>query len=286
MSARLTVASGRRLPWLALLLIAALAVAYLPTARWWLERTTAPRSDWAHGPLVPFLCAWLCWRRWRSDPEGEGNGDWRALPFLAAGLVLLLAATVVRIDFFGGLSFLVVVPALAWLLWGFDFLRRHSFAFAFLGFAIPLPLFVVSELTQRLKEWVLLATQSVFGWFAEGVRAEGSALVFPGLDGRLLVDDECSGLRSLVALIALGILMAGTSRRGPWVRTTLAALAVPIALIANLARVWLLCGLALGGGIDAARRWHDASGYLVYAFALLAYLAVDRWTPGARERAS
>ena len=58
--------------------------------------------------------------------------------------------------------------------------------------------------------------------------------------------------------------------------------AVPVALFANGARVLLLSTLALNGGTDLARRWHDPSGWVVYAVAIGGYVLLERWLAGRR----
>jgi len=60
------------------------------------------------------------------------------------------------------------------------------------------------------------------------------------LPGRsLFVTEACSGLRSLTALIALGVLVAGLWLRSPWSRVLLVLLAIPVAMILNAVRVFL-----------------------------------------------
>jgi len=79
--------------------------------------------------------------------------------------------------------------------------------------------------------------------------------VLPGGD-RLLVDDECSGLRSALALVALGTYVAGTARELPGARR-----------------------LGAGDPADrgeAARAWHDPSTWGVYAVAIAACVLLER----------
>ena len=88
--------------------------------------------------------------------------------------------------------------------------------------------------------------------------------------GVLAVENACSGLRSLIALIALGALFAYLSRRLLWRRVLLFALALPIAVAANLVRISALCVYAgLAGVEQAAGMFHTVGGYVLFALAFV-----------------
>jgi exosortase len=100
------------------------------------------------------------------------------------------------------------------------------------------------------------------------------SLFFP--TGRMLVDNPCSGLRSLIALLALGALLAKLTPGPSWRRLLLVAGAVPIALIANAARLTSLMLAAEARDVSfATGMWHDLTGYALYATALLLMLALQ-----------
>src|SRR6185436_13872191 len=69
------------------------------------------------------------------------------------------------------------------------------------------------------------------------VLLEGNVLRLPGRS--LFVTEACSGLRSLTALIALGVLVGGMWLRTPWARVVLVATAIPVAMVVNALRVFL-----------------------------------------------
>lgn len=257
--------------WIATVLL----LAHRSTFEWMWGRFEAPDSYYSHGILIPLVSLFLLWRR-RSDWRAQiGSGSWWALALLIPALLLHAAGVGLRIGFASGLSLWLSLVGIVWLLAGGRVLRQSAFPLGFLLFALPVPMFAVAHAAQALKGWVMLASHQLLRLMGTGIEAEGSFLILPE-GGQLLVDDECCGLRSLVALVALGTLMAATSRASAGGRALLVALALPIALVANLGRVLLLSFIALGGGPEAASRFHDPSGYAVYVFAIVFYVLADR----------
>jgi len=268
--------SGPRPRWIGAvepaLAFAAITVGYAPMARWWWDRVRAADGLYGHAPLVLAVSAALVARSaWRGPAAvPAAGGALLGLAGVAGALLLQIAALALRVDSLSAFSLWLLLPCLFCVYGGTALVRRHRFALAFLFFAVPLPMIATAHAAHALKAWVSLAARGVLRWFAAGVEVEGSFLLLPG-GGRLLVDDECSGLRSLLALLALGALVAAGARLGSGARWLVFALALPIALLANLARVVALSLAGLGGGVAAAARWHDLSGWAVYAvaFALL-----------------
>jgi exosortase len=95
---------------------------------------------------------------------------------------------------------------------------------------------------------------------------------------RVVVDDTCSGLRSLISLIALAsVLTQWFPVRTPGRRVALIASAVPIAVAANWLRVTvaLLVGFVYGAQA-AGGAFHDLSGVAVFLVAFVGLVAVAR----------
>ena len=71
--------------------------------------------------------------------------------------------------------------------------------------------------------------------------------------GELRIENPCSGLRSLLALLATGALFASLQPAGWWRRVLLVLLAVPIAMAGNALRITLLVLVAHYVGVKQAR---------------------------------
>ncbi|MEW6747398.1 MAG: exosortase/archaeosortase family protein, partial [Planctomycetota bacterium] len=170
----------------------------------------------------------------------------------------------------------VVLAGLVLLAWGPQVLTVLLVPLAFLYFMIPLPVFILAQLTQTLKLAAVSAGVALAGLVGTSATAEGS---FVELESgvRLLVGDPCSGMRSLIALSALALLLAFEfSRLRGGARLILLVLALPLAFASNVVRITVLCVSAswMHGPVPG---WlHDIAGGLVYALALVGLLAADR----------
>jgi exosortase len=99
------------------------------------------------------------------------------------------------------------------------------------------------------------------------LRRDGMSLFLAG--GELRVENPCSGLRSLIALLATGAVFAYLQPGRAWRRALLFLSAIPVAMAANVVRITLLLLVAHYVGIpQATGKFHDWSGVALYAVAL------------------
>ena len=91
----------------------------------------------------------------------------------------------------------------------------------------------------------------------------------------LMVEDPCSGIRSLIALIALGALMAYFSNLSRPKRVIIFAASIPIAVATNVVRIASLTLIGeIYGEQYATGMVHDTMGIFVFVLAFLGLSAV------------
>lgn len=259
----------------AALLAVACAPALVDMARRWFEA----EGHYGHGPLVVAASAWLAWRargRLAAAPAGSHPLGLVVVALAAAaigvgrledvaalvnlGLVLALA----------GLSLTVLGPART---------RVLAFPLGFLCLAVPLPPFALDAVTFRLKLVAAWLTVKVVEAAQVPVVAEGGTLNFEG--ATVTVADACSGLKTVMSLTAMAALFAhlqATRARA----ALIAGLALPLAVLANAARVLFLCGLVAWAGPEALEGpLHEGSGLVVYAVAMIVLLALHAPAPAS-----
>jgi len=96
-----------------------------------------------------------------------------------------------------------------------------------------------------------------------------------GTEGMFAVAGACSGMRSLMAFVALGLAMAYMTRRPLWHRVALAALVVPVALMCNILRVIITGGFQMYGHSELASGTpHTLLGLLMFGLGFAMYLAI------------
>ncbi len=267
--------------------VALAAVAFF--VLFWEPMTTLVR-DWlhdpdaAHGLLLAPVAVWLAWRKGLVK---------EAAPQRVLGTVLLVGAVALR--YLAGLaaelftlrfSMWVAVVALIVFVVGIRQVLRWWLPATLLFLSIPLPVMVTGTLAFPLQ---LKASQMGAGLLAARhvpVQVSGNVINLPGRS--LFVTEACSGLRSLTALLALGVLIGGLWLKHPASRFLLVALTLPVAMVLNAFRIFLTgffvyyVSPALGEGL-----LHYTEGWAIFvaAFAILGLMAwVLVWLEGVVGR--
>ncbi len=251
----------------------------------------------SHTILIPLVSIALLGARRREVFPGSAV-SWRAgAPFLLAALLLLAAAKVVPFRLGGGDALtLVVLSAVAFVIGSFALLRgptplrRGLFPLLFLLFAVPLPTFLLERVISFLQHASAALAASLFGVLGTPFQREGDLLFhLPGLS--VLVAEECSGIRSTIALLITSTLAAWLYLRRPWTRATLVLAVIPLAIFKNALRIVTLTLLALkvDPSFVGANPLHKRGGGLFFAVVLVvlgALLLGLRWAERKGARAS
>ncbi len=249
---------------------------YAATSKWLVDGWTDPDTYYAHGPLVPMVSAFLLWRQ-RKELAGAASSPspW-GVRLIILGLGIQLLSAVWRIYFTSAVSFFILLIGLILASGGWGLLKKVWFPVAFLLFMVPMPLSLVASFSLFLKI-VAAKTASALIW-AMGIPVwrEGSVLYLP--HSTVLVEDLCSGLRSLIALVALGVLVAYFHRAALWKRLLILSTAVPVALSANVFRIVALSlGSELYGALFAGGLFHDVMGLLSFLLAYGVLVCLSWW---------
>lgn len=218
---------------------ALLLAAYYPTFRWMIQRWDESGSYMSHGWLIPPIAAWLLWQEKKEILAARARGSASGLWLIAGALVFHLVAGVADVSSISGITLIPLLFGFTAMRFGWACVRKTWFPIAFLVFMIPPPEFVISGINFTLK----LLAADIAAWLlnATGLPAvrTGSFMLFGS--EKLAIGDVCSGLRSLLSLLSIGVLYAWLIR-GKGVANVLAVLAatVPAAIIGNGIRIGLV----------------------------------------------
>jgi len=165
---------------------------------------------------------------------------------------------------------------------GVQFLKAIFFPIALLFLAVPLPAVVVNQATFPLKTVVSFLSENVFHVLRIPVFREGNILRLPGL--ALEVVNACSGIRSIFALIAVGVFMSDglTSVRR---RFRLLLFIGAVAIVTNVLRI-TVTGVIHWMGFSGAvfQFFHGFGGWLFFMLALyLTWLFRNAFTGPAQR---
>ena len=267
------------------LLAALLVLLYWPILQklvsdWWDD------PNYSHGFLVPVFSGYLIWQRRAKLAALAPRGSWATgLPVLLLGLGVLVLGEVGAERFLAAGSLVVVLAGLVLLHLGPAVGRRLAFPLAYLGFAIPIPSIVFYAIAFPLQQLAAVNAAWTLDLLGVPVLLDGNVIQLSHIT--LGVTEACSGIRSLVSLLALAVAWGAFTFGRGWATTLLAASAVPITVIANAGRVVATGLIGQYAGIEYATGFfHTLSGWMIFmiAFAgLLGVHALMRLLPALRE---
>jgi exosortase len=255
-------------------LIAA-AIAFL--ILFWSPIVTLGRDWWSdpdagHGLLLGPVALYLAWK---SGIDEAARGQPRlGLAILGFAVFFRYLSSLAAELFTMRASMVLAIVGLVVYAWGVRQVIRWWLPFTLIVLSIPLPSVVLGSLALPLQFKATQMGAALLEWRQVPLRLSGNVLQLPGRT--LFVTEACSGLRSLTALLALGVLIAGLWLRMPVLRVLLVLLAIPIAVLLNGVRVFLTGFLVhfvdprMGDGF-----MHMTEGWVMFviAFALLGGIA-------------
>lgn len=226
--------------------------------------------DYSHGFLVAPLAAYFLWVRRQSIPGMFAGNLWAGMSLLAISLAMRYTGAIFFLEFLDGWSILFWLAGVVAALGGLPLLRWSWPAIAFLWFMVPLPFSAEGLLSHPLQRVATKFSCFALQVIGQPAIAEGNVI---HLDGTSLeVAQACSGLRLFVSIFALAFACVVIVRKS-WVETVLLLIsAVPIAVLANSARIVATGVLLPRFTSESARQFvHDAAGWGTIPLAALMF---------------
>jgi exosortase len=241
-------------------------------------------ADYSHGFLVPFLSAYLIWQRRDKLAEiARRPSNWGLLVVVGSLGLLFLGSLgaelfLTRISIIGTICGLIVYFS------GWRLLRAVAFPLAFLLFAIPIPALIYNEIVfplQGIASRFATSTLEMLNLFP--IMREGNVLIMPGM--RLEVVEACSGIRSLMSLLALAAGYGYLAEKSVPVRWFLFLSMIPLAIVSNGTRVMITALMTNYIGPRAAEGFmHEFSGWVIFVVATALFLALHSLTVVVRKK--
>ena len=255
--------------------IAGLLVLYVPTF-YDLATTLWQSDDYAHGPIILAIIAWMFWKRRQvllAAPAHTAPVPGFAL--LVIGLLLYAVGRSQDIIMFEVGALAPILAGVLVVARGWAGLRALWFPLLFIVFLVPLPGFFVDALTGPLKQNVSAVAEQLL--YAAGYPVARNGIVLTIGQYQLLVADACSGLNSMFSLSALGLLYLHLMRYQSWLHNGLILASIlPIAFSANIVRVVTLVLITYYFGDAAGQGFaHGFAGMLLFVIALLILFGFD-----------
>ena len=237
----------------------------------------ALEKDEAHMWFIPLVVAALFWMKRKEFLALPKRTCWPAVGLLVLAIALHLAGFMVQQTRLSVVGFFIGLYALMGWVWGPQWMRESLFPFFLFAFSVPMgnalevvafPLRTLSaELSTFISKWLL----------GMDVFRQGTSIISANGNFQYDVAPACSGIRSLVTLLALTTIFGYFTFNTMWKRFLVVLLAAPLAVAGNTARI---TGAVLVGevfGQEAGAKVEQNLGFVTFLIALTVLLLIARW---------
>lgn len=245
----------------------------------WLFDVWMNSKEYSHGFLVPFIALFLVWIKRKHlatlDPKPC---------LMAGGIFLFFAGLLVVVGRAGGMalaesiSFLVMLPGIVLFIWGWSSLKALAMPMFYLNFMIPWTEEIISRIHWPFQ--ILSANLGVLllNCFGYAVFQDEKFIYLPTIT--LEVARECSGVRFLTSVIAIGIPLVYITQRNWWRGAAVISASVVITILTNGIRVSLAGVMASLYGQEMVHGpYHIMQGWFVAQVGIIA-LFICNWGIG------
>lgn len=236
---------------------------------WWED------PNYSHGFLVPLVSIYLIWRKKDKLKTLEGKKSYWGLIILLIGLGIYIIGTAGAEYFSARFSLVIVLFGLLLFLKGKEWAKELLFPIAFLAFMIPLPYVIYYSVAFPMQLFSSKLTYYILHFIGLPSIRQGNIIHLPNYS--LEVVEACSGLRSLVSLLALGAFFAYITFKSNSKRFILFLSVFPIAIGANIFRIFIT---ALGAYVVSPKLaedfLHKVSGLIVFLIAVFSLFIFSR----------
>ena len=234
---------------------------------WWNEERLS------YGFLIPPLALYVAWMRRRLTFAETATPNSRGLWLIGAACLLFLLGKVGAEFFISRMSFVLLLAGLTWTFWGSERLRSLAFPFLLLATMVPLPVIVYNAMAAPLQLLASDMATNLAQALGVTVYRDGNVIHLARIS--LGVEEACSGLNSLSALMVGGLLLGYLQCTRFRTRALLFALTIPLSIAVNILRVTGTAVIADYHEEFALGFYHSFSGWLVFVagFGVLYVLA-------------
>jgi exosortase len=244
---------------------------------WMFSQYESPALDEGHGLLIPFVVLGLYWLKRKELVAQPLRLWWPAIGLFALAVLLHLVGFLSQQQRLSVIGFLLGLYALTGLAWGWNWLKASFFPYFLLAFCVPISDYATT-LTMPLRLLVARIVE-IIGHLglAPDLLREGTQLFDAQHTFAYEVAAACSGIRSLVALLALMTIYGFLNFKAPWKRAVMMLVALPLAIMGNVVRLCFTIAVAESFGQKAGKAVETDAGYITFGVAIGCAYLVARW---------
>ncbi len=235
-------------------------------------------SDWGHTLIIPAIAGWFVWLRREEIARAGIRTAWLGFVPIVLGVgwysACVFGPQVLHHHNYRAAGVGLAILGTVLLFCGWSALRWLLFPVCYLVlFGQTISDRFMEIITQELQDITAVGAEAVLALSGVEVTREGNTIFVLLASGEmhpLNIAQACSGMRTLMAFMALGVAMAYTGLRRWWQRSLLVLLGIPTAIVVNVLRVITLGYLSLYDPALAAGDFHSFVGlvWLIPAFVI------------------
>ena len=240
---------------------------YKPIFHMWYAEWMKEESYYSHAVLVPFISAFVVWLKRKqildTPISPSALGYLMIVPCLAVFIVMTWAGGYS----IQGLVLPVILGGLVLVFLGRRMAKVLRFPVGYLFFMAVLPGDVLTKLSFRIQMISTVGATWILNLIGLDAVREGAQINLPNIE--VMVGAPCSGFRMLISLFAFAVLLAYMKEGPMWGRASMVIVTLPLSVILNSLRVFMIAMVGEYWGSDVMRSFHDYSGYIVLALAFV-----------------
>jgi exosortase len=238
-------------------------------------RVWSTTEEFSFGYLIPPISVGLLFWRRAAIRRGVGPGATAGLAIIIPSLVLYAAASRLGIHALAGIAVPVLLIGEVVYLFGWRTGQAVMFPVGFLVFGLALFRGLLDSVGFALQGITAVGAYTLA--HAIGVPVIRDGLVLSSQTFAFIVAEPCSGMSSLVSLLALAALWTYVAQGSLAARAAVIFSALPLVVIANSTRVALVLFVAQTAGQDAALGFfHGLSSLVLFGLAVCGLTLVSR----------
>lgn len=236
----------------------------------------SPDGYYSHGWLVPFISAFIVYKRWDKLKDIPVKPGYIAIIPLLAVLYVMRPAHVIEFQIALSLGLIFTLLFGTWFVAGFRWMLGLSPAILYLAFGLPLWTMAIDNYTNPLQIYSTKVAFKLLQFTGFEPMYEGNTII--NLNNFTLdVGVPCSGLKLLLAVTAFTFLFVLIARLKWWGNAIMLALILPLCLLINGLRIGLIGMVGDIWGSDAGNKFHDYSGYITLIVCFLILFRIAKW---------
>ena len=225
-------------------------------------------ANYSHGFLIPIISGYLIWRKRESLFNTKTSSSTFGLWIVALAMLVFIIGNAASEYFTVRLSLVLAIFGVVLYMLGEEIVKKSWFEIAFLLFMIPIPYVVYFSATFPMQILASKVTVVLLDILGMPVIRQGNIIHLPNQS--LEVVEACSGLRSLVSLLAMGAIFAYATQKRFTAKIILFLSTIPIAILGNVFRVFITSLLVYTADVNVTDEpLHSIMGALVFVIALI-----------------